>query len=314
MLHLSILPRCWSSTSVLALRQLQGSHVLQRVEGMMFSSGSQDGSDGGPQQPENANSGSINSSSSSSSSSSSQDGAASPESTSNASTSSPDDTAVSHAATHSLRSFEDIFGPLEPPEPQGPPEPPGLEDDGFDMDVLAPSAQTGRRQGPATSAPREPTPGEKLLSKEYGYAAIGGVVPKGPPSMLSPQAHPRLHPRRSFMPGQTYEPEDLNPFAELTASSQGKLAQRGRIGRPMPSVEDVLQTADYKNVAFLERFLSPAGKILHSKTTRLPPNVQVKVAKQIKLARNMALISGESLYEKRHLRFLREAEERQRRL
>lgn len=35
---------------------------------------------------------------------------------------------------------------------------------------------------------------------------------------------------------------------------------------------------------------------------------------QIKLARNMALIAGESLYDKRHLRYLREAEERQKQL
>uniref|UniRef100_A0A7S3VN46 Small ribosomal subunit protein bS18c n=1 Tax=Dunaliella tertiolecta TaxID=3047 RepID=A0A7S3VN46_DUNTE len=310
MMHLSLFPKSWSHTSVQALRQLQGSNVLHRLEGMamMFSSGSQDGSDES-QQPEDA--------SSSSSSNSSQEGVASSESsTTHMSTSSMDDTAVSHAATHTLRSFEDIFGAPEPPGPQGPPSPEAdqPEDDGIDMDVLAPSAQAGRGQGPATSVPREPTPGEKLLSKEYGYAAVGGVVPRGPPSMLSPQAHPRLHPGRTFMPGQTYEPEDLNPFAELTASSKGRLAQRGRSQRPMPSAEDVLRTADYKNVAFLERFLSPAGKILHSKTTRLPPNVQAKVAKQIKLARNMAFISGESLYEKRHLRFLREAEERQKRL
>jgi len=56
--------------------------------------------------------------------------------------------------------------------------------------------------------------------------------------------------------------QDLNPYADTISSTKGQ-QRRMRSQRPMPSAEDVMQSADYKNVAFLERFLSPAGKILH---------------------------------------------------
>ena len=67
----------------------------------------------------------------------------------------------------------------------------------------------------------------KLVHARYGYAALGGVMPTTPdvaPAtsgvdvgsegsgsvasslLMSFQAQPRLHPRRSFIPGQSYEP------------------------------------------------------------------------------------------------------------
>lgn len=57
--------------------------------------------------------------------------------------------------------------------------------------------------------------------------------------------------------------QELNPYAEPPVlESQKKWKQTGNKARPMPSQEDVLSIADFKNVAFLERFMSPAGKIL----------------------------------------------------
>lgn len=49
------------------------------------------------------------------------------------------DIAVSHAATHSLRSFEDIFGPSKATETSGTDA--KTEDDAIDIEILAPAAQ-----------------------------------------------------------------------------------------------------------------------------------------------------------------------------
>lgn len=46
------------------------------------------------------------------------------------------------------------------------------------------------------------SPGSELLSQQFGYAALGGYVPR-PGST----AHPRVHPRMVYAPGQTYNPE-----------------------------------------------------------------------------------------------------------
>jgi len=50
------------------------------------------------------------------------------------------DIAVSHAATHSLRSVENIFGPTKA-EPSGTDTDGRAEEDGFNMDVIAPATQ-----------------------------------------------------------------------------------------------------------------------------------------------------------------------------
>lgn len=64
-------------------------------------------------------------------------------------------------------------------------------------------------QSPPSMQPAaEANPGSKLLHDKYGYAALGGIVPKETsgdgPDMLASQ--PRVHPRRTFTPGQRYEP------------------------------------------------------------------------------------------------------------
>jgi ribosomal protein S18 len=51
--------------------------------------------------------------------------------------------------------------------------------------------------------------------------------------------------------------QELNPYSE-----EGLDGKRRRRGRIMPHGSDAAEFADYKNVAFLEQFLSPAGKLL----------------------------------------------------
>ncbi|GIL69789.1 hypothetical protein Vretimale_10160 [Volvox reticuliferus] len=153
---------------------------------------------------------------------------------------------------------------------------------------------------------------QRLLHPKYGYSALGGVVPfdEGPSTatglvgMLTSQ-NPRVNPRRRFMPGETYEPQDLNPFAPR---AQGRTRPDvGAVRRP--SAAEVMEKADYKNVAFLSRwFLSPAGRLLSRKQTRLPVGVHRYVSRQIKLARHMGLMAGEARLDKLHLARLREQE------
>lgn len=50
--------------------------------------------------------------------------------------------------------------------------------------------------------------------------------------------------------------QDLNPFADRT---ERKWA---RHPRPAPDPAVVRRLADFKNVGFLEQFMSPAGKLL----------------------------------------------------
>ncbi|KXZ54306.1 hypothetical protein GPECTOR_5g391 [Gonium pectorale] len=154
--------------------------------------------------------------------------------------------------------------------------------------------------------------------RKYGYAALGGVLPSegaasgsGAASGLlgslgAPQQQPRIHPRKRFLPGTTYEPQDLNPFAAKPADAQR------RSGVTRPSAAEVKQKADYKNVAFLTTwFLSPAGRLLPRKETRLPVQLHRHVSRQVKLARHMGLIAGETRLDKMHLARLREEQLRE---
>jgi len=43
------------------------------------------------------------------------------------------------------------------------------------------------------------------VSKEYGYAALGGVMPAQGAGAFAGSAHPRINPYKTFLPGQTYE-------------------------------------------------------------------------------------------------------------
>lgn len=173
------------------------------------------------------------------------------------------------------------------------------------------SRQTHLSTKTARSGPSERK--KSLLHEKYGFAALGGFIPTEAmdttPAAGSTfyEAEPRIHPVRTFLPGQSYEPFDLNAYT----SNQSPSEQR-RFVRPasdMPTVKEVKQLADYRNVRFLEKFISPtSGRILHHRKTRLPVHEQVVVSRCIKVARRMGLISAVARLDKRHLRRLREEE------
>ncbi|KAG1676044.1 hypothetical protein FOA52_014909 [Chlamydomonas sp. UWO 241] len=158
----------------------------------------------------------------------------------------------------------------------------------------------------------------RMVHAQYGYAALGGVMPKDEPKSSSSsstggvgdamagvfQAQPRVHPLRLFAPGDTYEPADLNAYASPDPGSR----TRTRPLRLMPTVADVRASADYRNAAFLSQFVSPAGRMLPRRRTRLPVHAHVKVMNAIKVARTMGFMAHEVRLEKTHLRRVREQE------
>jgi small subunit ribosomal protein S18 len=74
--------------------------------------------------------------------------------------------------------------------------------------------------------------------------------------------------------------------SERGGRRRGKFARFGRRGRTVEPDEPV----DYKNVAYLERFLTPTGKIQSRKRTNFSGQDQRKLAAEIKLARFMGLL------------------------
>lgn len=161
-------------------------------------------------------------------------------------------------------------------------------------------------------------PARRVVHPRYGYAALGGVTPGDegragaaglPGSMAAVLGglagqHPRVHPSKRFLPGQTYEPQDLNPYAERRSTGRRAVQQV----ELRPSLQEVLEHADYKNAAFLSRFLSPAGRLLPRRQTKLPLHVHRMVSRQVKLARHMGLMAGEARLDKLHLARVREEE------
>ena len=163
---------------------------------------------------------------------------------------------------------------------------------------------------PSTSRPELKDKRRSLVHEKYGFAALGGFIPSDP-SPGAPlnlyEADPKIHPFRTFLPGQMYEALDLNAY-EITGASEH---QRKFVRPPsdMPTAKEVRQHADYRNVHFLEKFISPTtGRILHRRRTHLPVHEQVTVSNCIKVARRMGLISAVARLDKRHLRRVREEE------
>jgi len=58
--------------------------------------------------------------------------------------------------------------------------------------------------------------------------------------------------------------------------------------------EHRIDFVDYKDVKLLQRFLSPQGKILPRRLTRLTPIEQRAVTKAIKMARHLAMLPFQS--------------------
>lgn len=111
-------------------------------------------------------------------------------------------------------------------------------------------------------------------------------------SDVSPQ---RLHPSRLFIPQQTYAPSELDPYRAAEEGSAPWEEAQGALPRLNP--DEVTQLADYKNAPMLSTFLSEAGKLPLRKRTHLRAKLHRHLARQVKIARCMAILSPTARWE-----------------
>lgn len=126
-------------------------------------------------------------------------------------------------------------------------------------------------------------------SGKYGVLGTAADAPRhvpGAAAKAEETSPDRLLPHRLFYPGATYAPEDLDPYkAKPVAFLSDLNVQRGSIS---PSL--AVKNADFRNPAFLNNFISDAGKIQSRRRTRMPAKVHRETVRQIKLARMLALM------------------------
>lgn len=76
-----------------------------------------------------------------------------------------------------------------------------------------------------------------------------------------------------------------------------QMGRRGGRGRDsaqlLHQADEIKQQLDYKNIDLLLNFVTDSGRIKHRRQTRLKPRLQSRVARTIKLARQMALLPYE---------------------
>ncbi len=89
--------------------------------------------------------------------------------------------------------------------------------------------------------------------------------------------------------------QDLNPFRSAEDSSFLTLRRPGAPApfRPDVSVSEARAGVDFRNTALLRHFVSDSGRLRPRWQTRLPRGLQRRVAKAVKLSRQMALMPFE---------------------
>ncbi|KAH7653377.1 Ribosomal protein S18 protein [Dioscorea alata] len=92
-----------------------------------------------------------------------------------------------------------------------------------------------------------------------------------------------FRPDMTFRPGSTYTPRDL----DLTKPGIPKQFKPPQFET---TTEEVLKKADFRNVRFLQNFLTEAGIIIKRSQTRISAKAQRKVAREIKTARAFGLM------------------------
>ncbi|KAM0950120.1 putative ribosomal protein S18 [Dioscorea sansibarensis] len=92
-----------------------------------------------------------------------------------------------------------------------------------------------------------------------------------------------FRPDMTFRPGTTYTLRDL----DLTKPA---IPKQFKAPQFETTTEEVLKKADFRNVRFLQNFLTEAGIIIKRSQTRISAKAQRKVAREIKTARAFGLM------------------------
>ena len=159
-----------------------------------------------------------------------------------------------------------------------------------------------------------PSPHVHQLPKQ-GYAALGQAqdAPNPYPTVnakadeMSPQ---RIHPHRLFYPMQLYSPVDLNPYKQKPIEVTQNFSSRMRSCPVTPS--KAISLADYRNVGFLHEFLSVTGQLPAKRHTQLQSKLHRHLCRQIKIARQMGLISPDGSSKEKWMAKQRGARRKQR--
>jgi ribosomal protein S18 len=139
----------------------------------------------------------------------------------------------------------------------------------------------------ADDAAGAPRPG----GGRYGW--LGGAddaprVAAGASARAEELSPARLHPHRLFFPGQSYSPEDLDPYKAKGVAFPSDLNVASR-QRPVPAAA-AAAGVDFRNVALLALAVSEAGKLAPRRRTRLPARAHRELGRAVKLARALALL------------------------
>eukprot|EP01025_Chloroclados_australasicus_P017176 TRINITY_DN18744_c0_g1_i1.p1 TRINITY_DN18744_c0_g1~~TRINITY_DN18744_c0_g1_i1.p1 ORF type:complete len:324 (+),score=46.31 TRINITY_DN18744_c0_g1_i1:134-1105(+) len=134
---------------------------------------------------------------------------------------------------------------------------------------------------------------EVMAHPEKGYRELGQFGQEGEDADFNMS---RLHPKKIFQPGDTYTPEDLNPFEsarDLRKERQDEQKFLKKPPKPKFTEEDVKKHSSFTNVPFLVNFMSETGKIVPMRVSKLKKKYHRQVERNIKTARQMALMPPE---------------------
>jgi hypothetical protein len=111
----------------------------------------------------------------------------------------------------------------------------------------APGGRPGGFGGPRGGGQHRPSQYARLA----GATDVPQVYPRAGAAHADEASPDRVHPYRLFYPGQSYVPDDLDPY-------KGRLVPLEALGRrkPVASAKRVLSAADFRNPGFLTTFLS----------------------------------------------------------
>ncbi|HSQ97931.1 MAG TPA: 30S ribosomal protein S18 [Rickettsiales bacterium] len=86
----------------------------------------------------------------------------------------------------------------------------------------------------------------------------------------------------------TTQNQEKDDYLKISLVNQGISIKKNRVD-PLLSISE--KDIDYKNLELINKYISERGKIMASRITGIPLKKQRKLAKAIKRARNLALMS-----------------------
>jgi len=106
----------------------------------------------------------------------------------------------------------------------------------------------------------------------------------------------RIHPEKKFIPRDTYVPADLNPYQQVFMTiddEKDESVRRSPATKWREHAALVLKNArriDFRQYEDLDKFLTASGQLPRREWTGLRTKVQKHVCRQVKIARQMALL------------------------